>query len=82
MVNSVIGERVREVMADTFGVDPLEVSSASSAQTLAAWTSLAHLRLMANLEQAFGLRFTMDEMTVMTSVQAVETVLAARGVDA
>lgn len=77
-MNSSIQERVRDVVAETFGLSAQDVDSEASAQTLPAWTSLAHLRLVANLEQAFDMRFTMDEMVVMTSVPAIESVLAAR----
>ncbi len=73
-------ERVREVVAETFDLDPEDIGPDASAQTLAAWTSLAHLRLMTNVEQAFGLRLTMDEMTAMTNVPAIVQALAVRDV--
>lgn len=79
-MNHVLTERVRDIVADTFGLDPQEVADDASAQNLAAWSSLAHLRLIANLEQAFGVRFTMAEMTAMNSVQAIDHVLTSRGV--
>ena len=79
-MNQQLAERVREIVATTFGLDPYEVGDDASAQNLAAWSSLAHLRLMANLEQAFGVRFTLDEMTAINSVQAIERALSARGV--
>ncbi len=73
-------ERVREVVAETFDLAPDDIGPEASAQTLAAWTSLAHLRLMTNVEQAFGLRLTMDEMTAMTNIPAIVQVLAVRDV--
>ncbi len=79
-MNEQLDERVREVVAETFDLDPREIGPDASAQTLAAWTSLAHLRLMANIEQAFGLRLTMDEMTTMTNIPAIVQVLAVRDV--
>jgi len=79
-VTEQLEERVREVVAETFDLDPGEISPDASAQTLAAWTSLAHLRLMTNVEQAFGLRLTMDEMTAMTNIPAIVQVLAVRDI--
>lgn len=79
-MNEQLDERVREIVVETFDLDPGEIGPDASAQTLAAWTSLAHLRLMTNIEQAFGLRLTMDEMTTMTSVRAIESVLSVRDV--
>jgi acyl carrier protein len=79
-VDNVLTERVRDIVADTFGLGLQEVTDEASAQNLAAWSSLAHLRLVANLEQAFGVRFTLAEMTAMQSVQTIDHVLTCRGV--
>lgn len=82
MTSGAIQERVLEILAETFGVDILELGEETSAQGLAVWTSLAHLRLMANLEQQFGIEFTTEDMIGMTSVAAIATVLEARGAGA
>jgi acyl carrier protein len=79
-VNEVLTARVRDIVASTFGLDPLEIADDASAHNLPAWSSLAHLRLVANLEQAFGIRFTMAEMSAMNSLQAIDRVLTSRGV--
>lgn len=79
-MNDLLSERVCEIVASTFGVDPDSVDEQTSTQTLAAWTSLAHLRLMTNVQDTFGVRFTMSEMSEMSSVGAIERVLAAKGV--
>lgn len=81
-MDDILEERIREVVARTFGVDEQDVDAATTSQTLGAWTSLAHLRLLTNLQEAFGVRFTMAEMTNMTSVRAIEQTLSAKGVSA
>jgi acyl carrier protein len=81
-VDDILEERICEVVARTFGVDEQDVDGDTTAQTLGSWTSLAHLRLLTNLQDAFGVRFTMAEMTNMTSVRAIEQTLAAKGVSA
>lgn len=81
-MDDILEERIREVVARTFGVSEQDVDSDTSAQTLGAWTSLAHLRLLANLQDAFGVRFSMAEMTDMTSVRAIEQTLIAKGASA
>lgn len=81
-VNDTLESHVCEVVAATFGLDPQQVTAGDSAQTIPAWTSLAHLRLMASLEQTFGVRFTMQEMAAMSNIAMIESVLAARGVPA
>lgn len=79
--NEALQEQVREIVATTFGLAPAEVGADASNQTLRAWSSLAHLRLMASIQQAFGLRLAMDEMMDMTSITAIERVLSAHGVE-
>jgi hypothetical protein len=37
---------------------------------------------MANIQQAFGLRLSMDDMIEMTSIDAIERVLSANGIEA
>ena len=81
-MDEILLERIREIIAGTFGVDEQDLDANTSAQTLSAWTSLAHLRLLTNLQSAFGVRFTMGEMTDLNSVQAIERTLTARGVSA
>lgn len=72
--------RIREVIADTFNLDLEDVRPDASAQTLRAWTSLAQLRLLANIQETFGVHLSMDDMLNMTSVQAIEQVLTMKGV--
>lgn len=81
-MSELLQERVREIVAETFHVDPLDVTEDTSAQNLAAWTSLAHLRLLTNLQNAFGVRFTTNEMVMLMSVRAIESALESRGVRA
>ncbi|MBF6592082.1 MAG: acyl carrier protein [Ktedonobacterales bacterium] len=71
-------ERVRAIVAETFGLDPFEVTDATSARTVPAWTSLGQLRLIATLEQTYGFKFTLDEMAALDSVVNIERILVAR----
>jgi acyl carrier protein len=67
--------QVRELMADTFGIDESDLPEAPSQATFARWTSILHMVLVAALEEHFGLRFSMDEMIGMTSFDQIITVL-------
>lgn len=73
-------DRIREVVASTFNLDPEDVGADASAQTLKAWSSLAQLRLLTNIQETFGVRLSMDDMMSMTSVRAIEQVLLSKGV--
>ena len=71
-------ERVRTVMANTFGVDEDEIVDDTSQQTFARWTSVFHMILLVALEEEFGTTFSMDEMTSMTSLRQIMSVLTQR----
>jgi acyl carrier protein len=81
-INRALEEQICGIVASTFGLSPQQVGADASTQTLAAWTSLGHLRLMANIQQEFGLRLSMDDMIEMTSIEAIERVLSANGIEA
>jgi acyl carrier protein len=74
--------RLRELMATTFLVDDSEISDDASQETVAAWTSLYHMMLLVVLEEQFEISFSTEEMTEMTSLPRIVTVLKAHGVSA
>ena len=72
-------DQVREILATTFGVDGNEVPDDISQNTYSRWTSLSHMTLLLALEEHFGVIFTMDEMSEMTSLGRIITVLNKHG---
>lgn len=58
-----VEERVREVIAEVFGLDPREVGPETSIETVEAWDSLQHLTVVLALEEEFDIQFD-DEQTV------------------
>jgi acyl carrier protein len=54
--------RLREIMAEVLDLDPLQIDESFARDSSASWDSLAHLRLITALEEAFGIRFTMKEV--------------------
>jgi acyl carrier protein len=75
-----LGERVREVIATTLLMEVDELPEDASQQTCEKWTSLYHMMLLVVLEEQFGVTFSMDEMTSMTSVPAIVEALRCHGV--
>ncbi len=70
-----ITDRVRDLIATTFVIDPEEITDDLAQQTCSRWTSLYHMMLMVVLEEHFGITFSVDEMTSMTSLAAIVTIL-------
>jgi acyl carrier protein len=62
---------VREVMNLAFGIPPEQVSTSTSRDDVPEWDSVGHLNLMLGLEGRFGVSFDVDDLTRLTSVEAI-----------
>lgn len=70
--------QIEEIFQEVFDDDTLRLSSLDSRDSLQAWDSLGHVRLISALEDAFGLSFTLDEIENMTSVAQVVATVASK----
>ncbi len=59
---------LQRVFGEVFEGERFEFSDALDRDTLEAWDSLGHIRLIAATEEAFNIRFTIDEIESLTSV--------------
>ncbi len=69
-----------ELVARAFGVAPHQITGQTSNQNLPEWDSLGHITLIVELESTYGVSLSPDETLQITSVAAIKTLLAARGV--
>ncbi len=74
--------QLETLLAAVLDVAPGTVTSGSAAGELAAWDSLAHLNVVAALEETYGLTFSMAEMGELRSVSAIRSFLGARSIEA
>jgi acyl carrier protein len=79
-----VEQKIKAIMAKTFKVDINLVTEDTSSENLDRWTSLAHVDLVLNLQQAFDLEFTDSQivealLSYKTIVQTVEAALKERG---
>jgi len=63
-------------MAEVFEVPAESIGAETTQETLPEWTSLAHLRLVTELESAFGVRVTMEQALELTSFSALASLLS------
>jgi acyl carrier protein len=70
-------KQVQATVAQTLKISESEVMRDSSADTLAAWDSLAQVNLVMSLESAFDLELDVDEFMELTSVAAIVEYLEA-----
>lgn len=69
--------RIKEVMAEVLDIDPMLIDDNYSREETSTWDSLNHLRLITALEEAFGVKFTMQEVEEMQSYGLLKERIAA-----
>lgn len=73
-----ITERLTEVFQDVFDDEELQISDDTTADDIEAWDSLEHISLIAAVEKAFKMRFTMKEVSGMKNVGEMINILCER----
>jgi acyl carrier protein len=69
-------ERVNRIFRDVFDDEKITVTSLTTANDIEDWDSLEHINLIEAMEEEFGMRFTMGEITGMKNVgEAVDIIL-------
>ncbi len=74
-----IYERINNVFRDFFDDDEIEVDAETTADDIDDWDSLNHITLMSAVEEEFGLRFTMGEVSGMKNVGEMAEIIEKRG---
>jgi acyl carrier protein len=70
---------VEKIFREQFFDERLCVTEDTTPADIAEWDSLAHVNLLAAIENTFNIRFTADDMAVIDSVAALLTKLVERG---
>jgi acyl carrier protein len=69
-------ERVNGIFRDVFDDENITVEDKTAASDIEDWDSLEHINLIVALEEAFGMKFTIGEVTGMKNVgEAVDIIL-------
>ena len=75
MTRSELHNKVIGVFAKTFGLLEEEITPNIAYNSHEKWDSLGHLELVSNLEEAFGISFSMDDVQNMSSVAVCEEMI-------
>ncbi len=73
-----IKTKLTEIFRDVFDNDDIEISDTTTADDIEEWDSLEHITLIAAVEKAFKMRFTMKEVSSMKDVGEMMTILEER----
>jgi acyl carrier protein len=71
---------VEMVLARVFHMDPSDVTDQTSNETLPEWDSMAHVSLIAGLEEEFKVSIAITDAMEMTSVSRIKRILKEYGV--
>ncbi|MGA2776338.1 MAG: acyl carrier protein [Steroidobacteraceae bacterium] len=73
-----IYERLTEIFKDVFDEDSIHVTPELTANDVAGWDSLTHVRLIVTVQKAFKIKFTTSEVTKMAKVDDLVRLIKVR----
>ncbi len=76
--NDVIA-RLNEVFRDVFGDDSISVNENTTSADIEDWDSIEHINLIGAVEDEFGMRFKMREVSGMKNVGEMISIVMERG---
>ncbi len=75
-----VQERLEEVFRQVFDNDNLVLRDEMTAYDIPGWDSVVHINLMFGIEQAFGIRFSGNELAEMKNVGELKQFLMKQGI--
>ncbi len=74
-------QKLKEVLARIFNVQPEMITDDASPDTIENWDSLRHMNLVLALEEEFGVEFTDDQVVEILSYKLIKIVFKEHGVE-
>ena len=71
-------ERLNNVFRDVFDDESIVVKPETTANDIEDWDSLEHINLVVAVEQEFGMKFNMNEVTTMKDVGDMVEIIISR----
>lgn len=78
MTANEIFTKIKEVMADVFDVDDLDVNEKTSADDIEEWDSLSHIRFIITIERVFKIKFLNEEIAGLKNVGDLATIIGKK----
>lgn len=79
MSKNEIVKRLTEVFRDIFDDDSIVITEKTTANDIEDWDSIEHINLIGAVEEEFGMRFKMREVSGMKNVGEMINIIAERG---
>ena len=74
-----INERLNQVFRDVFDDESITVNENTTSADIEDWDSLEHISLIGAVEDEFGFRFKMKEVSSMKNVGEMMNIIKERG---
>ncbi len=71
-------ERLNKVFRDIFDDKSIMVNEETTSNDIEDWDSLEHINLIVAIEQEFGMKFNMHEVTTMKNVGEMVDIIISR----
>ena len=73
-----IYDRLNNVFRDIFDDNSIVVTPETTSNDIEDWDSLEHINLIVAVEQEFGMKFNMNEVTTMKNVGEMVEIIKSR----
>lgn len=70
-----ISDRLKQVILRELELDDWEIDASTTADTVPGWDSLSHVRIIAAVEDAFGIRFQTSEIVRLRNVGQLQALV-------
>jgi acyl carrier protein len=70
-----LDKRLIDSLSQAFKIDPAGITLETSQDNTPAWDSIAHLKLVFEIEDNFGVRLSSEEIPKATSVARLQEIL-------
>lgn len=78
MTRQEVFKKLDEIFQDEFDDGAIHVTETTTSDDVEGWDSLAHISLIAAVEDGFGMSFTMGEVTDMKNVGEMANIILSR----
>lgn len=78
MTKNELFTRLDDVFQDVFDDDTIHVNEDTTADDIEDWDSLEHITLIDAVEEEFGMKFKMSEVSTMKNVGEMARIIAKR----
>lgn len=70
-----------KIVGKVLGIDPSQVNDQTSPENTESWDSFNALVLVTELESAFGVKFTIEEVVSVKKVADIKAILKKHGIE-